>query len=441
MAGHITEVRLGAFKSHREVVIPIAPLTVLIGRNGSGKSNALDALELLSRLAKGEEIRDAIEGNRRDAGPVRGGLEGSAPDGGHIFALGVSIQTADAVRVKLDVSVRVRPQVQILSERLRAQVHGQWRTLLESQEPDPDRSDLDAAVWNGTRGRNPHMHFRSSRLLTAQLPLRLMGATDGERLLLQLASELLAVLSGVFHLDPVPHLMRHYVPEQDAVLRRTADNLSAAVARLQREDKGKFQQLVGVMRTLPEFDVSSLDVGRGGFGEVMIALREKRGRGRTVIPARQMSDGMLRVLAIAAALLTGGGGLAIGSSDVEAPRSLTLVIEEIENGLHPSQAASLLRLVKETSTAQDYQVVLTTHSPVLLNALTGADHRGVVVIERDRMSGRTRARRLVDFPGYLRTLAAQQLGEAMTSGRLTEDAAREQGPVTDAALDALLGVG
>jgi hypothetical protein len=31
----------------------------------------------------------------------------------------------------------------------------------------------------------------------------------------------------VFILDPVPHLMRQYIPEPDTVLRRRADNLSA----------------------------------------------------------------------------------------------------------------------------------------------------------------------------------------------------------------------
>ncbi|MGH3694547.1 MAG: AAA family ATPase [Pseudonocardiaceae bacterium] len=40
-----------AFKSFQDVVLPLAPLTVLIGRNGAGKSNALDALEVLSSSA------------------------------------------------------------------------------------------------------------------------------------------------------------------------------------------------------------------------------------------------------------------------------------------------------------------------------------------------------------------------------------------------------
>jgi energy-coupling factor transporter ATP-binding protein EcfA2 len=63
----------------------------LIGRNGGGKSNALDALEVLSRLARGGEIRDALDGARRDAGPVRGGIEGCPPIGSDTFELGATI--------------------------------------------------------------------------------------------------------------------------------------------------------------------------------------------------------------------------------------------------------------------------------------------------------------------------------------------------------------
>lgn len=64
-AGRITSLRLTAFKSYQGSEMPLAPLNVLVGRNGSGKSNALDALEALSRLAQGGEVRDALDGDRR----------------------------------------------------------------------------------------------------------------------------------------------------------------------------------------------------------------------------------------------------------------------------------------------------------------------------------------------------------------------------------------
>ena len=47
----IKEIRLKNWKSFRDAVLPIDPLTILIGANASGKSNAIDALEFLERVA------------------------------------------------------------------------------------------------------------------------------------------------------------------------------------------------------------------------------------------------------------------------------------------------------------------------------------------------------------------------------------------------------
>ena len=438
-AGRITELRLTSFKSYQDVTLPIDPLTVLIGRNGSGKSNALDSLEVLSRLARGDEVRDAVEGRRGDAGAVRGGLEGCAPVGSDTFSLGVRVELADQRCADLDVTVQVRPTVQIVAESLKGHIAGNWKTLVETVRANPDRADIDATVHNGRRGPDPHRTFRASHLITTQVPLRLAGSTATEKALMALVIDVLAVLGGIFHLDPVPHTMRQYVPEQDVVLRRNADNLSAAVAHLRSTDKDSFTRLLEVVRELPEYDVRALDIGKGGFGEVMLALKERRGRRTATVPARQMSDGMLRMLAIATALLTGGGGLAIEAESQERPGTLMLVIEELENGLHPSQAASLLRLVSAASHEQGFQVMVTTHSPALLNALSGDQHRGVVVIERDRTSGQSSASRLVDLPGYLRLMATSKLGDAVAAGRLV-DAAQPTPQIDDDRLDRLLGL-
>ena len=416
MADRISELRLTAFTSFRDVVLPLVPLTVLIGRNGAGKSNALDALEVLSRLAKGTEIRDALDGVSRDAGPVRGGVEGCPPIGSDIFELGVTVKQAGGSDIRLDVRIQARPQMQVLVERLTVDVQGRRRVLLETLAPQADRADIEVKLWNGEQGRNPHRLFRASHLVTAQLPLRLEGRTEAEQHILQTAGDVLAVLGGVFHLDPVPHLMRQYVPEQDVVLRRTGENLSAAVARLQHDEPAKFTALADIIKDLPEHEVRAIEIRRGGFGEVMLGLSEIKNGESVTVPARQMSDGMLRMMAIATALLAGGRGLAVDSA-ASGASPLTLVIEELENGLHPTQATRVVELLKSSAAQQGYQVVLTTHSPALLNALDGDDHSGVVVIGRDRETGRSRATRLVDLPGYYTMMASGGLGDAVAAGR------------------------
>ena len=336
--------------------------------------------------------------------------------------------------------MQVRPDVRIVAENFCAylpQVH-RLATVLLTNDPDPHRSDLFAEVFNNKRGANPRRAFRSNHLLTGQLALRLEGAGAVEAEILAVTEAVLGTVAGVFQLDPVPHLMRDYVPEQDSVLRRTADNLSASVAAMKKDDGERFSELVSIVKLLPENEIRGIDMGKGTFGDVMIALKERRGRASRAIPAKQMSDGMLRMLAIATALLTGGRGLDVEPvpDGVDKP-SVCLVLEELENGLHPSQAERVLALVRDAVRQRGLQVVMTTHSPALLNALEGDDHLGILVCERDRTSGASSVRRLVDLPGYVAMMARGRLGDAVTDGAVA-DAGHDRA-ATD--LHALLGIG
>ncbi|WP_108724590.1 AAA family ATPase [Streptosporangium minutum] len=53
MKSRLLELRLTEFKTFRDAALPLGGMTTLIGRNSSGKSNALDGLEVLSRPAFG----------------------------------------------------------------------------------------------------------------------------------------------------------------------------------------------------------------------------------------------------------------------------------------------------------------------------------------------------------------------------------------------------
>ncbi|MDT0378162.1 ATP-binding protein [Streptomyces sp. DSM 42041] len=431
----IAEVRLTAFKSFRGEAFRLAPLTVLIGRNSSGKSNALDGLEVLSRLARGEDIAEALESRRGPDGPVRGGLAGCVPHGSDRFALGCTVQSKDGP-IHLDLTVQVEPDVQVVEERLVGPTAAGQRDILVSGEPSAGMGDIQAAWHNGRPGRNPSGAFRSTRLLTSQLPLRVNGDTEGETESIWCAETLLSALAGTFHLDPVPHLMRQYVPSRDIHLRRTAENLSAAIGSLQRTDPALFDRLVSLLRGLADHDIETLAVTRSELGDVMLALDEGT---LGLTPAREMSDGMLRFLAVTTSLLTGGGGLDLGTSSMRpTERSLMLVVEELENGLHPSQASEVLQLVREAGAENRTQVLITTHSPALLSALDSADHEGVVVCWRDRESGVSRLTRLTELDGYPAAMAAGTLGEVITRGRLPDRARRDR---DYSEFDRMLGIG
>jgi len=212
--------------------------------------------------------------------------------------------------------------------------------------------------------------------------------------------------------------MRQYVNARDNELRRSADNLSAAVTGLSESDPAAYERLTELVAGMPEYPVRGLSTVDTKLGDVQLVLRESGYHGADHdVPARLLSDGMLRFLAFGTALLSapvsdGGDG------PFHAQRHL--VVEEVENGLYPTQAARVLGLMKEESQRRSIDVLFTTHSPALLNSLTAQDHSGVVVCSRDVESGESRLTPLTELPGYVDLLAAGDLGDAVTKGRLPD---------------------
>jgi predicted ATPase len=435
----LEELRLGSFKSFRSAQVPLTELTLLIGRNGTGKSNVLDALDVLARLASGDDLRGALEDDRGGSGQVRGGVDGLPPSGGTRFGLGCTVSSGED-RFTLDVEIETVPQVQVVHEELCGPTtRYRRRTLLESLPPDPQSADISAKWWNGKRGRNPSIAFRASRLLTSQVASRVPTTTKSGQAVHRAAEVVLAALQGIFHLDPVPHLMRHYVQERDIVLRRTGENLSAVVRHLAEVDPSASQELFDLFAMLPESTVRSLETERSSLGDVMLAMREHQDGTDILVPARLMSDGLLRYLAIASALLSASQPEVRSRTKADADAGRTLVIEELENGLHPSQAANVLHLLVREGRRRRVRTIATTHSPALLTALDGAAHDDVLVCDRDPQRGLSRLRRLSELHGYPAAMAAGTLGEAMTRGLLAGDRERRREDLE--AFQQLLGIG
>ena len=76
------------FKSFREAQLPLGPLTVLIGANAAGKSNAIEALRLLSWLAQGQKLSSIQYAVNSADRVVRGRIEDLCYRGQSQFGLG-----------------------------------------------------------------------------------------------------------------------------------------------------------------------------------------------------------------------------------------------------------------------------------------------------------------------------------------------------------------
>lgn len=413
MVAELRELRLPAFKSVRNARLRVGPLTLIVGRNGSGKSNIIDSLAVLQALATGSDLRDALDGGR--SGPiVRGGSGGCAPIGSDSFTIGCTAEK-DGLTVSLDLEVQVQPTLQIVSEHLwslrrAGPRQGDRLSYLRTDNPEVDSGDIRARWENEKRGVNPPLAFRANQLLTSQITTRVPATSQAGRKVHAAADVVLEALAGIFILDPVPHQMREYVPAKDDHLRRNAENLSATVGRLMSDPELR-QELLRMTKRLSEAQVSDLSTVSSELGDVMVTLEEAIGGSMRQVPARLMSDGTLRFLAIAAAMLD------TPADGVAADAGRLLVIEELENGLHPSQAALLLSRLKATAAERRVQTLATTHSTAILDALSGNDHEAVVVASRGE-DGWSHVTRLTDFPDYFEVVGRHSLGDSAVEDQL-----------------------
>lgn len=403
------------FKSYRQARLPLAPLTVLIGANASGKSNAIEGMRLLSWLAQGQKlsaIQYAVQSADR---VVRGTVESLTYERGTTFGLGA--ETSDTEWNQLSIAFERRPDgLHIAGETL---THpGANVPLYTLDQPSHGRgTDVGVAYNNFARGgKKPHVTCSDQAAILTQLtsPAAFEASHTNSRKRIPLATQQLEQwLSAMLFLDPVPARMREYSFPSDATLQGDGRNLSAVLFNLWGRDEQAGEEpyasqraaILSFIQSLPEQDIAGITFLEEPRGGVMVKLTETFGGRTRDYDASLLSDGTLRVLSIAAAMLS-------------AREDSLVVIEEIDNGVHPSRARHLLQNIREIAERRRLRVLLSTHNPALLDALPDSALPDVVFCYREPQDGSSRLLRLQDAPDYPELIAQDSLGGLVTSGAL-----------------------
>ena len=175
-------------------------------------------------------------------------------------------------------------------------------------------------------------------------------------------------------------------------LAEDAQNLGMVLNRLEGDSVAKKKFLTALRMLYHGIDDYFVQVEAGS---VQVFLRE----GNVPIPATRLSDGTLRYLCLLAILCN--------------PTLPNLVcIEEPELGLHPDILPSLADLLREAS--ERCQLIVTTHSDILVDALTETPE-SIVICEKE--NGQTRLKRL-EKNELSHWLEKYRLGELWISGEL-----------------------
>ena len=438
------------WKSFRYAELYFDPLTVLIGTNASGKSNVVEALEFLRRMATGETVDVALNGDRA-LPPIRGGSQGVVLKSEDYFTLKIVLQEQGNETDYL-YGIRIYPHTkstQIIAESIEVKSknvsfdrklnidnqsysristfenNNHYCNLVDFEKFKLD-SDSDFKTFEEYKndyidiiiGREEYIkkNTESKQGLDDGLKVRY----ENEKYIhieMNFLQRILPVINTIFKeiliLNPLPSQMRDFSRLAET-LEHDGSNLAGVLAALPDEKKLEVEtNLSDYLQHFPEGDIRKIwaeKIGRLGTDAMLYCQEEWQPGQITEIDARSMFDGALRFIGILTALLT-------------RPEGSLIVIEEIDNGLHPSRAELLVRTLREIGTKRKIDLLITTHNLALLDALGPEIVPFVVVAHRDPETGESKLTQLEDIENLPKLLASGTLGKLATKGSIEKSLA------------------
>lgn len=388
--------------------LPLAQLNVLIGPNGSGKSNFLEALSLLQAAPKD------LSAPVKEVGGVRDWLwKGQAKAVASLEVLVENPRGKMALRHVLNFTEH-GSRFELVEERIENErpypgVNTSY-FFYRYQNGYPVLKETHAEDTNSTKGTPT----QSAKAVEPLLPDDSNAGNDRplKRETLNPEQSILSQVKDPERYPVLTHLdssysrialyrewsFGRYTPprqEQKADLRTdslmsSCENLALVLNKIR--PKGRKRLLEALKALYPEIQDFNVQIEAG---RVQLFLEE----GNYSIPATRLSDGTLRYLCLLAILCH--------------PEPPPLVcIEEPELGLHPDVLPELARLLVEAS--ERTQLIVTTHSDILVDAMT---ERPEAVVVCEKHDGQTEMRRLkkTDLTEWLEKY---RLGQLWTKGQI-----------------------
>ncbi len=343
----IESVRIRGFRSLADVELMDLPMaTVLIGANGSGKSNFIRFFEMLSWMLRSRRLGEFVE------------QYGGADD--QLFG-------GNGVTPRMESEVRLRAE----------KGRNDYRFALSHAHPDRFFFSEEAFRYSAydypTEASWQYLDsgHREARIVEAAQSMGFPGVNT------QTASIIVRLLRNCsvhqFHdTSDSSDIKKRWDIGESNRLRSDAGNLAAVLYRLEQEDVRRYEFICRqIGRILPGFDRFAIEESYG-----KVALRWKAKWTDKTFSAHLTSDGSLRFFALVTLLNLPSGML----PDV-------ILLDEPELGLHPAAVNLVGGMVN--SLATERQVIVATQSPLLVDAFDLEE-----IFTLDLQEGRTQFRKL-----------------------------------------------
>jgi predicted ATPase len=356
MKGQLVEVEVENFRSLLKMSLPLRPLNVLVGPNGSGKTTVLEVFRFLA---------DVIRTDLEPALQLRGGFDEVCFWGGN--------RVPELIRIKLTATWTTHSSLQAPDEyELRIKRAGERLTREEHFS------------FKRTKGRGRRITIRGKKVSLEDTGV---GGRKQQNLGIQDLSSGLSTLprlsddQGGVGVKTVADRLASFkffdVRVEEArrpgrfprarveSLEDDAANLAAFLLSLSTEDQDAWQRLVEDARqVLPQLEDIDFEYPSGPDREVIVVLRERGLRRATKLA--DASFGTIRLLGLLALLY-----------DPNPNPPAFICIEEIDHGLHPQALELVVDRLREAS--ERTQFLIATHSPALADRLAPEE---LIICER-----------------------------------------------------------
>lgn len=322
------------YKSIERCDVTLGSLTMLVGRNGAGKSNFLDALWF---------VVDSLRTSLDHAIKARGGVDSvRRRSAGHPRNFAIQLELALAggqiATYGFEIAAREKGGFIVQSERLRL-------------------PDAFFHVDRGERGKRADEALRASREnMPPPMPDRLYLVTaSGFPEFRPVYDALLAL--GFYSFNPKT-MGQPQTSDTGELLHHDGSNIASVIGRLERDEPEAMSRVVEYLRKIVPSVQDVHQVTRGTWETIEFHQAIKGAASPWRFEAASMSDGTLRAL----------GALVSVMQRFERKSPVLLAgIEEPETALHPAAAATLTDALHEA--ALRTQVIITSHSPDLLDQI------------------------------------------------------------------------
>lgn len=343
----VKRVIIKRFRSFPSDVIEFYNPVFLLGRNGAGKSNLVDLFSFVAEAMSSP--LQAVFDRRGGISTVRNRSSGRSypPNLGLAFELGEMNDGTKGGRFAFEIKAVPGYGFEVVREQCQVRYGDgtRWwfdrqktfRTNAEGLKPSVEASALSLPVVGGDKRFAPLLKTLSAMRVYSIEPSKLREMQD---------------------------------PDSGTALRRDGGNAASVLQEIGRSDPEAKARVQELLESIVPHTTSVKPKKHGNKLSLEFAQEWASGK-KLLFEAFNMSDGTLRALGLLMAVF-------------QNPRPSVLVIEEPEATIHPGALGAVLDLIRHAS--RSMQVIVTTHSPELLDASWIEDQHLRIVVWQEGAS-------------------------------------------------------